>query len=83
MSPIGAGGMGKVWRARDTRLDRDIAIKVLPPGFADNEEVRRRFEREAKSISSLNHPHICTLHDVGDTDGVLYLSVYVPRATRG
>ncbi|MCM2317413.1 MAG: protein kinase, partial [Thermoanaerobaculia bacterium] len=73
VSPIGAGGMGEVWRARDTRLDRDVAIKVLPPGFAENEEIRRRFEREAKSISSLNHPHICTLHDIGEENGVLYL----------
>ncbi|MGK2857322.1 MAG: protein kinase domain-containing protein [Thermoanaerobaculia bacterium] len=73
VSPIGAGGMGEVWRARDTRLERDVAIKVLPPGFADSEEIRRRFEREAKSISSLNHPHICTLHDIGDENGVLYL----------
>jgi Tol biopolymer transport system component len=65
--------MGEVWRARDTRLERDVAIKVLPPGFAENEDLRRRFEREAKAISSLNHPHICTLHDIGEEGGVLYL----------
>lgn len=65
--------MGEVWRAHDTRLDRDVAIKVLPPGFVENEEIRRRFEREAKAISSLNHPHICELHDIGDEGGVLYL----------
>ena len=70
-SPLGAGGMGEVYRARDTRLGRDVAIKVLPQHLSSNPEVRARFEREAKTISSLNHPHICTLFDVGregDTD---------------
>ncbi len=65
VSPIGAGGMGEVWRARDTRLDRDVAIKVLPPGLAENELFLQRFEREAKAISQLNHAHVCTLYDVG------------------
>ena len=65
LAPIGAGGMGEVWRAKDTRLDRSVAIKILPAGFAEDEERRQRFEREAKAISSLNHPHICTLFDVG------------------
>jgi len=64
-APIGAGGMGEVWRARDTRLDRDVAIKVLPPGLAENELFLQRFEREAKAISQLNHSHVCTLYDVG------------------
>jgi Tol biopolymer transport system component len=64
-APIGAGGMGEVWRGRDTRLDRSVAVKILPTGFAEDEERRQRFEREAKTISSLNHPHICTLFDVG------------------
>ncbi len=64
-SPLGAGGMGEVYRARDTRLGRDVAIKVLPQHLSSNPEVRARFEREAKTISSLNHPHICTLFDVG------------------
>jgi serine/threonine protein kinase/Tol biopolymer transport system component len=64
-APIGAGGMGEVWRGKDTRLDRSVAIKILPVGFAQDEERRQRFEREAKTISSLNHPHICTLFDVG------------------
>ena len=64
-APIGAGGMGEVWRGRDTRLDRSVAVKILPPAFAEDEEHRQRFEREAKAISSLNHPHICTLFDVG------------------
>jgi serine/threonine protein kinase len=64
-APIGAGGMGEVWRGKDTRLDRSVAIKILPAGFAEDVERRQRFEREAKTISSLNHPHICTLFDVG------------------
>src|SRR6266487_2379143 len=65
LAPLGAGGMGEVYRARDTRLGRDVAIKVLPQHLSSNPEVRARFEREAKTISSLNHPHICTLFDVG------------------
>lgn len=73
VSRIGAGGMGEVFRARDTRLDRSVAIKVLPPEFASNDSLKQRFEREARSISQLNHPHICTLHDVGSHDGVAYL----------
>jgi eukaryotic-like serine/threonine-protein kinase len=71
--PVGAGGMGEVYRARDTRLDRTVAIKILSAHLSDNPELRQRFEREAKSISSLNHPHICTLHDVGVQDGTSYL----------
>jgi Tol biopolymer transport system component/predicted Ser/Thr protein kinase len=66
VAPIGAGGMGEVWRARDTRLDRLVAIKVLPAEVAHNEEFKLRFEREAKAISQLNHPNICQLYDVGD-----------------
>src|ERR1700726_2452516 len=73
LSPIGAGGMGEVYRARDTRLDRTIAIKVLPAHLADRLELRERFEREARTIASLNHPHICTLYDVGHQDGIDYL----------
>ena len=71
ISPLGAGGMGEVYRARDTRLGREVAIKVLPQHLSSNPEVRTRFEREAKTVSGLNHPHICTLFDVGregDTD---------------
>ena len=71
VSPLGAGGMGEVYRARDTRLGRDVAIKILPQHLSSNAEVRARFEREAKTVSSLNHPNICTLFDVGregDTD---------------
>src|SRR5438105_2993410 len=66
VAPIGAGGMGEVFKARDTRLDRMVAIKVLPLEFADNALQRQRLEREAKMISQLNHPHICALYDVGD-----------------
>src|SRR5712691_7672133 len=70
---IGAGGMGEVYKARDTRLDRTVAIKVLPAHLADRSELRERFEREARTIASLNHPHICTLHDIGQQDGIDYL----------
>ena len=70
---IGAGGMGEVFKARDTRLDRSVAIKVLPAAFANNTQLKLRFEREAKTISQLNHPNICTLHDVGSDNGVEYL----------
>src|SRR6201997_2703369 len=73
LSAIGVGGMGEVYKARDTRLDRIVAIKVLPTHLADRSELRERFEREAKTIASLNHPHICTLHDIGQQDGVDYL----------
>src|SRR5271163_4064859 len=72
-SPLGAGGMGEVYRARDTRLGRDVAIKVLPAHLSSNPDLRQRMEREAKAISSLNHPHICTLHDVGSQNGVDFL----------
>lgn len=72
-SPLGAGGMGEVYRARDTRLDRTVAIKILPAHLSDNAEAKQRFEREARAISSLNHPNICTLHDVGSQDGTSYL----------
>ncbi len=72
-APIGAGGMGEVYRARDTRLERTVAIKVLPSHLSENADVRQRFEREAKTISSLSHPHICALYDVGNQDGVEFL----------
>src|ERR1700732_587694 len=73
LAPLGAGGMGEVYRARDTRLDRTVAIKILPAHFSSDPIRRQRFEREAKTISSLNHPHICTLHDVGSQDGISFL----------
>src|SRR2546423_1193016 len=70
---IGKGGQGEVYRARDTRLDRIVAIKVLPEHSAQQPEFRERFEREARIISSLSHPHICTLYDVGKHEGADYL----------
>src|ERR1700731_4846397 len=73
LTAIGAGGMGEVYKARDTRLDRIVAIKVLPTHLADRAELRERFEREAKTIASLNHPHICTLYDTGHQDGIDFL----------
>src|SRR6476646_4391113 len=73
LDQIGAGGMGEVYRARDTRLDRTVAVKVLPRRFAEDAEMRRRFEREARAISALTHPHICALHDVGSQEGIEYL----------
>jgi Tol biopolymer transport system component len=89
-APLGAGGMGEVYRARDTRLGRDVAVKVLPQHLSANPEVRSRFEREARTVSSLNHPHICVLHDVGreaDTDYLVMELVegetLAQRLTRG
>src|SRR6266566_2186891 len=72
-APLGAGGMGEVYRARDTRLERTIAIKVLPEHLSTNPESKQRFEREARSVSSLNHPNICALYDIGNQDGVVFL----------
>ncbi len=73
LSPVGAGGMGEVYRALDTRLDRTVAIKVLPAHLSDNPEARQRFDREARAVSSLNHPNICILYDVGHQEGIDYL----------
>lgn len=73
VAPLGAGGMGEVYEARDTRLDRSVAIKVLPTHLSDQPELKERFEREARAVSSLNHPHICTLHDVGSEEGIDFL----------
>ncbi len=73
LAPLGAGGMGEVYRARDTRLGRDVAVKVLPSHLADTPEARARFDREARTVSQLNHPHICTLHDIGSQNGIDYL----------
>jgi serine/threonine protein kinase len=73
LSAIGAGGMGEVYRAKDTRLDRVIAIKVLPTHLADKADLRERFDREARTVASLNHPHICTLFDIWQQDGIDYL----------
>jgi serine/threonine protein kinase len=83
IAPLGAGGMGEVYRARDTRLGRDVAVKVLPQHLSANPEVRARFEREAKTISSLNHPNICTLFDVGLAPGEVPSRGSRCRPTRG
>ena len=90
VAPIGAGGMGEVYKARDTRLERTVAVKVLPAHLSESADVRQRFEREAKTISSLSHPHICALYDVGNQDGVEFLvmeylegDTLAERLTRG
>src|SRR5438093_10983397 len=68
-SPLGAGGMGEVYRTRDTRLDREVAIKVLPVGFARDPELLRRFQQEAQAAAALNHPNILAVHDFGEHEG--------------
>jgi serine/threonine protein kinase len=84
VAPAGAGGMGEVYRARDTRLNRDVAIKVLPEHLSSNPELRERFEREARAISQLSHPHICVLYDIGKNEGADYLVLeYLEGETLG
>ena len=73
ITPVGAGGMGEVYRAKDTRLDRTVAIKILPSHLSSNADLKARFEHEARAISSLSHPHICALYDIGQQDGTDYL----------
>ena len=74
LSAIGAGGMGEVYRARDTRLERDVAIKVLPAALTDSAAARERFQREARAVAALQHPNICTIFDTGETaEGQVYL----------
>lgn len=73
VAPLGAGGMGEVWRAKDARLDREVAVKILPAGFSADPQLRARFDREAKTISQLNHPNVCSLFDVGHHDGIDFL----------
>src|ERR1700746_1080072 len=73
VSPLGAGGMGEVYRARDTRLGRDVAIKVLPEALVQDADRVRRFEQEARTIAALNHPNILAIHDIGTHDGVPFL----------
>src|SRR5437016_5120259 len=73
IAAIGAGGMGEVYKARDTRLDRVVALKILPETLATDPQFRERFDREARAISQLTHPHICTLYDVGEQLGTAYL----------
>jgi serine/threonine protein kinase len=73
LTPLGAGGMGEVYKARDTRLDRTVAIKVLPADVANDPDLRARFEQEARAIAALDHPHICAIYDVGQADRVDFL----------
>ena len=73
VSRVGAGGMGEVWKARDTRLERAVAIKVLPPDLTSDSAARQRFEREARAVAALSHPHICPLFDIGHQDGTDFL----------
>src|SRR5271156_7138094 len=73
LAPLGAGGMGEVYRARDTRLQRDVAIKVLPESFSHDAERLRRFEQEARAVAALNHPNILGVHDIGAQDGTHYI----------
>src|SRR5688572_17992708 len=72
VAPLGAGGMGEVYRAQDSRLGRDVAIKVLPAAVSESPDALARFEREARAVALLSHPNILTLHDVGKSDGVSY-----------
>src|SRR6202451_610498 len=73
VAPVGAGGMGEVYRARDARLNRDVAIKVLPAAFARDPDRLRRFQQEAQAIAALNHPNILAIHDFGEHEGSPYL----------
>ena len=70
---LGAGGMGEVYKARDTRLNRTVAIKVLPRHLSERPDLRRRFEREARAVANLSHPQICALYDIGREDGIDFL----------
>src|ERR671929_162268 len=81
VEPLGAGGMGEVYRATDTRLGRTVAIKMLWPNLAAHPDQRARFEREARAVSSLNHPHICTLYDVGETPDTQFLDFGLAKPT--
>ena len=82
ISPLGAGGMGEVYRARDARLDRDVAIKVLPEHIAKRDDLRARFEREARAVASLNHPNICTIYSIDEHDGQMFIAMeYVDGQT--
>src|SRR5580700_1233711 len=74
VAALGAGGMGEVYRARDNRLDRDVALKILPAAFSDDPAWRQRFEKEARAAASLNHPNVVAVHDFGSQDGVYFIA---------
>ena len=82
ISKLGQGGMGEVYLAENSRLDRKVALKILPEHLSDRAELRERFEREARAVSSLNHPHICTLYDIGEQDGI-HIAVGVRTLEQG
>jgi serine/threonine protein kinase len=82
LAPLGAGGMGEVYRAKDTRLDREVAIKVLPAHLSRRPEFKQRLEREAKAILQLTYPHICTLYDVGQHEGIDFPAMNPSKARR-
>jgi serine/threonine protein kinase len=82
LAPLGSGGMGEVYRARDSRLGREVAIKVLPEAVSSDPERLNRFQREARSASSLNHPNIVTIHDIGTTGSVSYIAMELVRGPR-
>src|SRR5208282_2170018 len=73
VAPLGVGGMGEVYRARDSRLGRIVAIKVLPQHLSQNADLRQRLEHEARTVSKLSHPNICTIHDIGHQEGIDFL----------
>ena len=81
LAPIGAGGMGEVYRARDSQLGRDVAIKILPESLAGDSERLRRFEQEARSVGALNHPNILSVYDVGVTNGTPFMVTELLRGT--
>ena len=82
LSLVGAGGMGEVYKSRDTRLNRTVAIKILPDSLAADPSFRERFDREARTISQLDHPHVCALYDVGDQDGTAFLVMNLYSGSR-
>src|SRR5688572_1784367 len=75
LDPLGSGGMGEVYRAHDVRLRRHVALKLLPPAHAGDGEARARLLREARAAAALNHPHICTIYEVGEADGQVYIAM--------
>ena len=79
---LGAGGMGVVYRAHDEKLDRDVALKVLPAGALAEESARRRFQQEAQALSQLNHPNVCTIHEIGESEGQTFIAMEYVKGRR-